>query len=96
MSLSRVIGYVKEYRDAIDHSGQLIVGMQGLRKPHETGVYKVNFDGVKLKDWGHGWRVAIPNRMGNLTTIGVHQREGFLGSELEEARACMYVLKEAL
>ncbi|KAJ8439454.1 hypothetical protein Cgig2_008485 [Carnegiea gigantea] len=77
----------KLLNDAAAHQRQWI--------PLTSGNVKLNFDGAKLGDWGHGWGAVAQDSSGNVLFAGMMQGAGFLGVELEEARVVRFALGEA-
>ncbi|KAJ8421285.1 hypothetical protein Cgig2_023857 [Carnegiea gigantea] len=66
-----------------------------LWTPPTSGLFKLNFDGGRLRELGWGWGFVVRNSNGEVVMAGVQQGWGFAGSEVEEARACIFGLKTA-
>ena len=61
-----------------------------------SGKFKVNFDGAKLRDWGHVWGFMARDGDGRVRMAGVKQGPGFLDPSLEKARACIFAIRNLL
>ncbi|KAJ8420115.1 LOW QUALITY PROTEIN: hypothetical protein Cgig2_003589 [Carnegiea gigantea] len=61
----------KLLNDAAAHQRQWI--------PLTSGNVKLNFDGAKLGDWGHGWGAVAQDSSGNVLFAGMMQGLVFLG-----------------
>lgn len=74
---------------------ELCCGSPAAMDTTDIGDVKLNFDGAKLGEWGHGWGAVARDNSGNELFAGMMQGVGFLGAELEEARAARFALGEA-
>ncbi|KAJ8431091.1 hypothetical protein Cgig2_007507 [Carnegiea gigantea] len=66
----------------------------GLKCP-DVGLYKLNFDAAKLSDWGYGLGVVARDSEGEWLRRLLRKGKVFLGSEVEDALACVYALQRA-
>ena len=66
-----------------------------LWKPSESGWFKLNFDGRQMGEVGRGWDFVVRACDEEITLVSVNQGNGFVGAEVEEARACLFRLRWA-
>ncbi|KAJ8434296.1 hypothetical protein Cgig2_009271 [Carnegiea gigantea] len=60
-----------------------------------AGLLKMNFDGGMVGSGCWGWGFVIRNPEGDVVMAGARQGKGFVNLEVEEARACLFGLKQA-
>ncbi|KAJ8437863.1 hypothetical protein Cgig2_002997 [Carnegiea gigantea] len=63
--------------------------------PPSSGLFKLNFDAGMVGQNGRGWGFVVWDYTGQVALAGVTQDVRFLGPEVEEARACLFALKNA-
>ncbi|KAJ8438826.1 hypothetical protein Cgig2_023018 [Carnegiea gigantea] len=85
---TNALKFVSDFRKMAEStvdSGAIVRGGWNCPQP---GCWKINFDGAKLGDWGHGWGMVVRDTEGDVALAAVQQGPEFLGPEMEEARAC--------
>ncbi|KAJ8451541.1 hypothetical protein Cgig2_018175 [Carnegiea gigantea] len=87
----RAISFVRSYRESVEHDRPKGDSAPSLWQPPASGTYKLNFDGGCVGERGWGWGFVIRNSNGDVVMSGVQ----FAGPEIEEARACIFGLKQA-
>lgn len=92
----RASNFVHAYKEANVQLRVQREELPGMWSLPPTRIYKVNFDEAKLGEWGHGWGMVIRDGEGDVVVVSVEQRSGFLGLEIEEARASIFAIKEAV
>jgi len=93
---TNALKFVNDFRKMAEStvdSGAIVRGGWSCPQP---GCWKINFDGAKLGEWGHGWGMVIRDIEGDVALAAVQQGPEFLGPEIEEARACRCTLQVAL
>lgn len=92
----RAIKLVEDYSECNAHVALECGGTDVVWRPPDPGTIKLNFDAGKIAGGNHGWGVVARDASGDIIFSGSSQGSGFLGPELEEARACRFALQEAL
>ena len=91
----KAINFLHDYQRSRDREkNSSAQEVTGRRRP-DVGLCKLNFDAAKSGDWGYGWAVVVRDSEGDILLSAVSQGTGFLGPELEEARACIFVIRTA-
>ena len=67
-----------------------------LWTPPSVGTLKLNFDGGCVGGVGWGWGFVLRDSSGDVVMAGVQQGSGFAGPEVEEARACVFDIKNVI
>ncbi|KAJ8427602.1 hypothetical protein Cgig2_020728 [Carnegiea gigantea] len=93
---TRAISFVRSCKEFNECSKSVCSTYLSFWKPPNAGMLKLNFDAGKMGEDGRGWGFVIRDNLGDVVMVGVKQDSGFLRPELEEARACYFVLKYAI
>ena len=67
----RASDFVHAYKEANVQLRVQPEELPGMWSLPPTGIYKVNFDGAKLGEWGHAWGVVIQDGEGDVVVAGV-------------------------
>jgi len=91
----RAISFVRSYRASHVQEIEKQPSLPVLWQPPEAGVFKLNFDGGRIGEQGRGWDFVVRSCDGDIILAGVDQGDNFAGTEVDEARACLFGLRSA-
>ncbi|KAJ8428778.1 hypothetical protein Cgig2_014386 [Carnegiea gigantea] len=91
----RAILFMRSYRASHAQETEKQPSLPVLWQPPEAGVFKLNFDGCRIREQGRGWGFVVRSCDGDILLAGVDQGDDFAGAEVEEARACLFGLRSA-
>ncbi|KAJ8424700.1 hypothetical protein Cgig2_018507 [Carnegiea gigantea] len=89
----RAISFIKAYREFLVKEEIQKVTHPCTWHPPPMGMLKLNVDTGSMRTAGGSWGFVVLNGEGDIVLAGCKQSSRFLGSEIEEAKACLFGLQ---